>query len=227
MNTRNRKIFMYKKAVAAVSLFFVSAMIFTAAVFAIQSAEVRAIDTAILNCLKGSNENPLWLKIFMEDITSLGGASIMFLVAFLIIVYLLLIKRKSAALLIFAASAGGGTISLLFKLVFQRERPMAIEYILKVDSLSFPSGHSAISASVYLSLAALLSRVYKEQSVRYYFIFVGAFLTIIIGYSRVYLSVHYPIDVLAGWAVGVSWASFCWLIAYYLQQKKVIEPADE
>lgn len=227
MNIKRQNIYSDKSAAAAVVLFFIGMLVFTSSAFAIQSADVKNIDTAILSYLKGSNEDALWLKIFMEEITSLGSTSVIFLVSFIMILYFLLIKRRVAALIIFAASTGGGIINILLKSVFQRERPIAIESFFKVDSLSFPSGHSTMSVAVYLSLAAVLAGIYKGKSIRYYFIFVGVFLTIIIGYSRVYLSVHYPIDVFAGWAVGISWASFCWLAAYYLQQKRVIGQEDE
>lgn len=230
MTTTKKKkysVFTDKRAVFSLTLILIGITVFTAAAAGLYSKEVTAFDELLLKKLRGGESGPLWLKIFMEDVTTLGGGTIVFLLASFVVFYLLLIKRISSALLVMAASLGGGIINYILKSVFQRQRPSIIEILVDVDSLSFPSGHSAISAAVYLSLAALLSRVYRDHSVRFYFLFIAALLTLLIGYSRIYLGVHYPIDVVAGWAVGLSWAAFCWLAAFYLQRKRMIEPADE
>ncbi len=216
-----------RKTLTAVIFLILGVLIFFAAAVAIQYPQIRDFDTSVFNFLRGSDTAPVWIKLFMSDITTLGSGTVIFLLVIFIITYFIIIKRKAAALLILSASVGGGALTFILKSFFQRQRPSAIVYLVNVDSLSFPSGHSTISAAIYLSLAALLSLVYKKRVVRIYFISAASFLTFIIGYSRVYLGVHYPIDVIGGWSLGVAWASFCWLAAFYLQRKKLMGSNDE
>jgi undecaprenyl-diphosphatase len=85
-------------------------------------------------------------------------------------------------------------------------------------SLSFPSGHALTSAAVFLTLGALLMRVAQRRLVRFYCMAVAIMATLLVGATRVYLGVHYPTDVLAGWLIGGSWALFCWLLERSLER---------
>jgi undecaprenyl-diphosphatase len=89
--------------------------------------------------------------------------------------------------------------------------------------MSFPSGHAMMSAAVYLTLAALLARTQPQARVKTFMIFIAALLTLLVGVSRVYLGVHWPTDVIAGWAGGTAWAIFCWTIMYWLQKRGQVE----
>ena len=80
------------------------------------------------------------------------------------------------------------------------------------------------SAVVYLTLGALLSQLVEERKLKAYFLGVACFLTFVVGLSRVYLGVHYPTDVLAGWSAGLAWALLCWMVASYLQRRGKVEP---
>jgi hypothetical protein len=109
----------------------------------------------------------------------------------------------------------------------QRARPELMAHLVKVDTTSFPSGHAMNSAIVYLTLAALLARTEKQRQVRIYLVGAAIMLTLAIGFSRVYLGVHWPSDVLAGWCVGAAWAAICSILAVHLQKRRTIEPASE
>ena len=86
--------------------------------------------------------------------------------------------------------------------------------------MSFSSGHAMMSSVVYLTQGALLAKVQSNKNLRIYILLVSLILVFLIGISRVYLGVHYPTDVLAGWSVGLGWASLCWMIIMYIQRRK-------
>jgi undecaprenyl-diphosphatase len=120
---------------------------------------------------------------------------------------------------------GGTALNSLLKLVFARPRPDLVTPLTQVLTLSFPSGHAALSAIGYLTLGALLAQAQASRAIRIYFIVVAVALTLLVGVSRVYLGVHYPTDVLAGWCIGLAWAAICWSTMTYFQRRGEIEPA--
>jgi undecaprenyl-diphosphatase len=166
---------------------------------------------------------PGWLIELATDITALGGRAILVLVIVLVLGYLALDRKFGAMWLVVAAASGGGLLSTGLKYLVARDRPEVVPHIVSVISPSFPSGHSMLAAVVYLTLGALLARVAERRRVRTYFITAALLLTGLVGGSRVYLGVHYPTDVLAGWTLGLAWALLCWLVARYLQSRGKVE----
>jgi undecaprenyl-diphosphatase len=120
----------------------------------------------------------------------------------------------------------GLAVNSLLKYAFARPRPDVVPPTVEVFTASFPSGHAALSAITYLTLAAILGRTQPAVSVRIYFIVLAAFVTGLVGVSRVYLGVHYPTDVLAGWCVGAAWALGCWALMSWLQSRGGVEPPE-
>jgi len=161
----------------------------------------------------------------MRDLTALGS-NVVLLIFTSAVAGFLAVRRQSHALALVVVSTGGGfLLAQALKLVFARPRPDLVPHLAKVYSSSFPSGHSMFSAVVYLTLGALLSQLVEERAIKIYFLAVACFLTFVVGLSRVYLGVHYPTDVLAGWAAGLAWAVLCWMAAAYLQRRGKVEQA--
>jgi undecaprenyl-diphosphatase len=195
---------------------------------AVGEGSIQNLDLQVIEFFRNSDNSPAgpqWLPGVMRDITSLGGGTVIALITLIVVIYLLLLKKHNELLLVLAAVLGGSILGVLLKEYFGRQRPDLIFRLTDAISLSFPSGHSMMSTVIYLSLAALLSRIQHERKIRVYIVSVALFLAFIIGFSRIYLGVHYPTDVIGGWTIGLVWASLCWFGAKYLQRKKVIDPS--
>jgi undecaprenyl-diphosphatase len=168
---------------------------------------------------------PTWLHGAALDITALGSLSVLGLVVTAIVGYMLLQGMRRTALFVLAASVGGWVLNSALKELFERPRPELVPHLREVLTLSFPSGHAMTSAAVYLTLGALLMRVADRRATRLFCMAFALFLAGLIGASRVYLGVHYPTDVLAGWLVGLSWALVCWLVEWALERKTGVADA--
>lgn len=158
---------------------------------------------------------PPWLEEAGRDITSLGSFSVLGLVVVLVLIGLLLVRRPLTACYVTFAVMTGTILSTVFKQIFDRPRPEMLE-AMRVFTSSFPSGHATISAVVYLTLGALVAGLCADRRLAALCLATGVFLTLIVGMSRVYLGVHYPTDVLAGWSLGAAWALLCWVGANLL-----------
>jgi undecaprenyl-diphosphatase len=165
---------------------------------------------------------PEWVREVGRDMTALGGVAVMFLVTAMVAGYLLMVRKYHAMWLVLIATAGGLLVSSVLKRAFERPRP-DVDHYAYVYTSSFPSGHSMLAAVVYLTLGSLLTRIVPERVVKIYVIVVALLLTVLVGLSRVYMGVHYPTDVLAGWTAGLVWAMLCWMVARYLQKRGTVE----
>ncbi len=197
----------------------------------VNAGETRALDTAILLALRnpadtGQAIGPSWMGEIMRDITALGGSAVLALLALSVMGYLALLRRYDLVILVFVSVAGAMLLNFLLKLGFDRPRPDLVPHLTDVYQTSFPSGHSMSSAATYLTLGALLARVQPRRQLKIYFLALSIFLMLIVGFSRVYLGVHWPTDVLAGWAAGAMWALVCWVVAWWLTLGRA-HPANE
>ena len=178
----------------------------------------RAFDTEILLAFReaGQTDNPigpLWFEEAMRDITGLGSTIVLVMVTAVTIFYLLLIGRWRTALLVLVTVGGGQILSSLLKLGIDRPRPDLVPHLVDVQTLSFPSGHAMMSAVTYLTLGSMLAGIVPGRATRIYVLGVAVLITLMVGVSRIYLGVHWPSDVLAGWCAGFAWAMLCWLVA--------------
>lgn len=170
---------------------------------------------------------PAWLLPVMRDITNLGGPAGLTAITLVVAGFLLATRKFATAALVLAATIGGAILSGVLKDIFLRARPAIVPHLVFVDTTSFPSGHAMNSAIVFLTLGALLTRTRKSRAARLYLVAAAILLTLLVGISRVYLGVHWPSDVIAGWIVGAAWATFCLAVARLLQARRQIEQPDE
>lgn len=198
------------------------AILGTLAFFAIAEEVVEGdtlhLDERILVAMRAQGNpqqpiGPAWVEEAFRDFTGLGGVGVLSLLTLAILGYLWLRGMRRAALYVLLAIGGGLLVSLALKAGFQRPRPDLISHGSLVQTASFPSGHSMLSAIVYLTGGALLALVHERRAIRLYLIACAAVATVLVGISRVYLGVHWPTDVLAGWAGGTAWAALCWIVA--------------
>ena len=188
-----------------------------------QEGETKSFDEAILLALRspGDTANPIgppWVEAMLTDFTSLGSNAVLTFITVAVVVYLLLAWRNGTALLVFIAIAGGALMSSTLKGVYDRPRPDLVAHIVQTSSASFPSGHAMLAAVTYLTLGSLLARLEPDPRLKLYLIGLALLLAITVGFSRVYLGVHYPTDVLAGWSLGAAWAIGCSVVALWLQR---------
>jgi len=180
--------------------------------------ETRRIDTAILMAFRSSQDpthavGPAWFGEFVRDVSGLGSPGVLGLFIAVTALSLLLTNRRRPAIFVLVASLGGGLISSFLKVGFDRPRPDTAFHGTLVYDSSFPSGHAMMSAVVYLTLGALVTPLVSGTRLKIYVLGVAVMFTGLVGLSRVYLGVHWPSDVLAGWAVGTAWAIGCWAIS--------------
>lgn len=190
--------------------------------------DVRDFDDWLLRLLRQPGNvhipiGPQWLVEVAQDITALGGRTLMWLMLLAALGYLWLDRRYGAMWLVAIAASGGGLLSTMMKELFDRGRPDTVPHLVVVVSPSFPSGHSMLAAVVYLTLGALLARMALRRRAKLFVLSVALLVTFLVGSSRIFLGVHYPTDVLAGWCAGLAWALACWLIARYLQARGAVE----
>lgn len=216
-------------------LFFLSAValfIFLALASEVREGEIFAFDRWLLRALRSGADSavpvgPNWLRAAMIELTALGGTSVLTLMILAATGYLVVARRASTALFLVLTISGGALASTLLKQLFARSRPDLVPHLVEVTNASFPSGHAMNSAVTYLTLGVLLARTQKSRPIRIYLICLAVSLTLMIGFSRVYLGVHWPSDVIAGWCVGGAWAILCSLAARMLQQRRALEPPQE
>ncbi|WP_224549698.1 phosphatase PAP2 family protein [Mesorhizobium sp. CA16] len=191
----------------------------------------HAFDTEILLAFRHAGQpdspiGPLWLEGAVRDVTALGSTAVLVLITTATILYLLLIRRPSTALFMFAAVAGGQVLSSLLKFEVDRPRPDLVSHLVSETSLSFPSGHAMLSAVTYLTLGSLAARFLPDRRTKVFVLCLAVLTTVLVGASRIYLGVHWPSDVLAGWCAGFAWAMLCWLAARLLQRRKVVKDSE-
>jgi undecaprenyl-diphosphatase len=188
----------------------------------VRGEDTQRFDEAIMHWV-GAHRGSDQMEEIGRDLTALGGVIVLSLVTASVVVFLAMRRMWGAMWLLIIATCGGAIVTSVIKDLVDRPRPQIFVHRSYAISGSFPSGHSMLSAAVYLTLGSLLARFTKDLRLRLYFLFIACLLTFLIGMSRIYMGVHWPTDVLAGWSAGVVWACICWTVARILQVRGKVE----
>ena len=188
----------------------------------------RDLDRDILLLLRTPGDlsdpiGPWWVEEMGRDLTALGGVAVLVLTTVVVSLFFLLRGRFSTTLYVLVTVGGGIVISSLAKEFFDRPRPDLVPHGSLVHTASFPSGHSMMAAVTYLTLGALIARAQMHRGMKIYTLTVAVLLTLLVGVSRVYMGVHWPTDVAAGWLAGGGWALLCLIVARSLADRGHIE----
>lgn len=207
--------------VAAAGTFVVASGIFLELARAAPRGDYLPLEDRIMQAMRRGGEpwGPDGTAAVVRDLTALGSAVVLVLMTLLILGFLLMSGRRRIAALVACATAGGQALNLWLKHTFDRERPDVALRLIEASSTSFPSGHAMASSIFYLTMGALLARMAQRRREKTYFITAALLIAFLIGFSRVYLGVHYPTDVLAGWSAGTAWAMLCWFVADWLGRR--------
>lgn len=173
----------------------------------VMSGGTQAFDEGILRWMSAHHSKALTST--MLEITTLGTGTVLIMIVCVAALFLTLTKHKYSALLLLVATGGGLLLDMVLKLQFNRPRPHVFIWGTQAFGSSFPSGHAMGATITYSTVAYLAARLHRRAWARWLTMSVALLVIFLIGVSRMYLGVHYPSDVLAGFIMGLAWAAFC------------------
>ncbi|MCP3772039.1 phosphatase PAP2 family protein [Paenibacillus sp. MZ04-78.2] len=195
-----------KYIITAFMIVLLSILIFVKFAHDLQENQLERFDRTYIDWIQ-SHINPE-LTVWMKGITLFGAFQTFFVLLPVSVSLMVWRKKKWEAVFFAAAVLGGALFNQLLKHIFERQRPM-FHRIVEETGYSFPSGHSMASIVFYGMLAMLLLMFVKSPVLKLLIAVMAGCLVIMIGVSRIYLGVHYPSDVAAGFAAGAAWLTVC------------------
>jgi undecaprenyl-diphosphatase len=182
----------------------------------VKEGETQTVDEWVLRSLRRADDpavpiGPAWLREACLDVTALGSNVVLLLVLIAVVGLMWLQRQPRMMVLTVLTTSTGSLVAFFLKYFVERDRPTVVPNLREVTTPSFPSGHAMLSAIVYLTLGILLMQIVQGRAAKLYCLLWAMFLTLLVGISRIYLGVHYPTDVLAGWMAGMAWALACWV----------------
>lgn len=199
--------------------------------YLVQTGETPEWDKTLLLMFRNSEDlsrmgGPGWLGQVMQDFSAIGGTAVQTLIEIGVVVYFILARRYRSAGFMLAVIISGLALSMALKAGFNRPRPDLVVHHSYVFTKSFPSGHSMMSAITFLTCGVLFASSQSERRMQGFAFISAVFLTVLVGVSRVYLGVHWPSDVLAGWSLGAAWVALWVFIAVIFFKRKDSRPID-
>jgi undecaprenyl-diphosphatase len=191
-------------------LFKLSLALLCAALFLALAASIPALqawDDQILLSVENHLRSPEWHFLVM-DLSSLGSLAVVITLCVVSGILLLVNRDPAATIHLVIVAIGAIKIAGWAKHWIDRPRPQIIPRLIQVGGLSFPSGHAVTASAMYLTLAILASRHLRRPAQRVALFGIAALLILTVGFSRIYLGVHHPSDVMSGTLLGAAWALF-------------------
>lgn len=213
-----------KRTTGLVATTALGLVFFVAVASTMSTATFKAFDVQVLRAMRTTDlADPVgsrWFESLVRDVTAMGSFAVLTAIVLTVSTFLLAYGHKLAALRLFSISLTGWLLSHGNKLMFARPRPDIVPHSMDAYVASFPSGHAMTSAVVYLTLGMMASRACASQNARYVGLAWAVLIPVLVGISRIYLGVHWPSDVLAGWALGAAWVGLAWLAFDWLEQAR-------
>jgi undecaprenyl-diphosphatase len=194
----------------------------------IREGDTVSYDKVLLLSMRSSSDitdpvGPVFVEEMARDITGLGCVAVLTFLTLAFAGFLILQEKHRGAAYLLLAVGSGILISTALKAGFDRPRPDLVPHGSPVYSSSFPSGHSMMATLVFLTIGALVASHQSILRIKAYLLLLSVLLAFSVGLSRVYLGVHWPSDVMGGWAAGAAWALLCWAVADWLRSRGRIE----
>lgn len=207
---------------SSLALFVVAAGIFGYVAKNVHEGDTLAFDQSVLRAI--NEHSTKTLDTFFLIATEFGGVAFVAIVSALLFGFLLYKKRRYDALLLGAAVGGASLLNYIAKITFVRERPDLWSQLIRETTYSFPSGHAAGSSALAIAIAALLWRTKWRVPA----LIIAPLYIVLIGFSRLYLGVHYLTDVVAGWFVSIGWVTLVIILIYARRSRhKVVHDSSE
>jgi len=203
----------WRRITVAFALFVIPAFLFVKLADRVRDQETLQLDKAVLHAVNATTSPQL--DVLMAGVSQFGGVvGVLALTAGAVALLWGRRMRRMATLL--ACGVGGAAVlNVLLKAFFQRDRPELWERLVAENSYSFPSGHAMASSALALSLIV----IFWPTQWRWLVVALGGLYTLVIGYTRLYLGVHYPSDVGAGWLVSAAWVALVSIAIRYRPQR--------
>jgi undecaprenyl-diphosphatase len=203
---------------AAMLLMVLGTMGFIAITNGVSSGRSNHFDRRTIEYFR-HHQGPGVIEEIAQDVTALGGPGCWLLITGVVGGYLVLQRRPYTAAWLVATVCSGAVVTIFLKGTIDRVPPgHPVNLTAENYYPSFPSGHSMMAAMVYLTLGVILAQLARGRWTQLYILLMSVVVVFLVGASRVYLCIHWPTDVLAGWAAGLVWALLCWVMTERLRQ---------